>query len=129
MMKKAAIFYAFVLAAGLAGCQSVGAPQTDSMLSSAGFNVKKADTPAKLAKLKALTQNKMTIQSRNGVNYWVYADAAGCQCVYVGDAIAYQKYQNSRIAQKIEVDRAAAEINQEAMLDWDTFGPYQPQSF
>lgn len=128
-MKKSVLFYASVLLAGLAGCQSVGAPQTSTMLSSSGFNVKKADTPAKLAKLKALTQNKMTIQTRNGVNYWVFADAEGCQCVYVGDAIAYQKYQNARIAQKIEVDRAAAEINQEAMLDWDAFGPYQPQSF
>ncbi len=55
MMKKHMIMLAAVLAAALAGCASVGAENTEAMLAAAQFTMKKADTPAKLAKLKAMT--------------------------------------------------------------------------
>ena len=43
------------LAAALTGCASVGAENTEAMLAAAQFTMKRADTPAKLAKLKAMT--------------------------------------------------------------------------
>jgi len=129
-MKKTFVVYAGLLVAGLAGCASIGAEQTESLLSAATFNMKLADTPTKLAKLKALPQNKVTPITRNGKLYYIYADAAGCQCIYIGNQAAYQQYQQLRIAQNIAADQAAAaEMNQESMMDWETFGPYQPGFF
>ena len=115
---------------GLAGCASLGDPQTESTLSAANFTMKLADTPAKLAKLKALPQNRLVALNRNGKTYFVYADAVGCQCVYIGNQAAYQQYQQMRVAQNLAAEQvAAAEMNQEAMMDWDAFGPYQPGFF
>lgn len=123
-MRKAFIFYASAFMVALSGCASIGAPQTESMLSAAQFTMKRADTRAKLANLKALTQNKIMVHTKNGKNYYVYADAAQCQCVYVGTAANYQHYQQIRIAQNIADDQvAAAEMNQAAMMDFGAWGP------
>jgi len=130
MLKKTSLLYVCFLMTGLAGCASLGAPQTESTLSAANFTMKLADTPAKLAKLKALPQNRLVALNRNGKTYFVYADAVGCQCVYIGNQAAYQQYQQMRVAQNLAAEQvAAAEMNQEAMMDWDAFGPYQPGFF
>ena len=94
MMKKHVIMFAAVLATALTGCASVGAADTEAMLAAAQFTMKKADTPVKLAKLKALTQNKIMVHTKNGKNFYVYADAAQCQCVYIGNEASYQNYRN-----------------------------------
>lgn len=57
------------------------------MLSAVNFNLKMADTPAKIAKLKALPQNRLVAQERNGKTCFIYA-TAGCQCVYIGNQAA-----------------------------------------
>jgi hypothetical protein len=130
VLKNSSILYICALMTGLAGCASIGAPQTESTLAAANFTVKLADTPAKLAKLQALPQNKLFAKNRNGKVYYIYADAAGCRCLYIGNQAAYQQYQQVRIAQNIAAEQvAAAEMNQEAMMDWDAFGPYQPGYF
>jgi hypothetical protein len=129
-MMKSLFVFSCLLAAGLAGCASIGAEQTESMLSAATFTMKLADTPTKLAKLQALPQNKVVPITRNGKLYYVYADAAGCRCIYIGNQAAYQQYQQLRIAQNIAAEQeATAEMNQDAMMDWETFGPYQPGFF
>jgi len=124
MMKKHMIMFAAVLATALTGCASVGAADTEAMLAAAQFTMKKADTPVKLAKLKALTQNRIMVHTKNGKNLYVYADAAQCQCVYIGNEASYQNYQQIRIAKNIaDEQQASAEMNQEAMMDWNAWGP------
>ena len=52
------------------------------------------------------------------------ADAAQCQCVYIGNEASYQNYQQIRIAKNIaDEQQASAEMNQEAMMDWNAWGP------
>lgn len=121
------IHYVLVVVVSLAGCASMGAQDTEDMLSAAQFTMKKADTPAKLSLLRSLTQNKIMAHSKNGKNYYIYADAAQCQCLYAGTEINYQQYQQIRLAKNIADDQlAAAEMNQSAMMNWGGWGPWGP---
>ena len=84
------------LALGLAGCATVqggDARNTERALVSAGFQVKPADTPEKLAHLQTLTARKIVRGQHNGQPYYVYADPKGCTCLYAGTEQQYQKYR------------------------------------
>ena len=125
----------------LAGCAFLEEQQalsTEQMLSAAGFIMKVADTPKKLAHLQTLTQRKVVAHQRNGKNYYVYANAYQ-KCMYVGDEKAYQKYQNLKFQKQIADEnrdaaaenRAAAETsqmaameNENAAMNWGMWGPY-----
>ena len=119
---------ALTLAAVLAGCVTVGAQQTESMLAAAGFVQHPADTPQKLAKLQALPQNTVVFTQRKKGSFYIYADAAGCNCAYIGDAAAYQQYQQMRVANNIaQMQETTAMLNQEAAMDWGgVWGPVVP---
>jgi hypothetical protein len=124
-MRKFAV--PFALLAGLSGCASLGAQDTENMLSAAQFSMKPATTPAQLANLKTLPQNRIITQVKNGKVVYVYADAAGCQCLYVGNEASYQNFQQIKIAKNIASDQLmAAEMNQQASLDWGAWGPWGP---
>ena len=103
-MPKKTVYFLIILM-GLTGCASMGAQDTEDMLSAAQFTMKKADTPNKLALLQALTQNKIMVHTKNGKNYYIYADAAQCQCLYAGTEINYQQYQQIRLAKNIADDQ------------------------
>jgi len=119
---------AIVASAALAGCVSVGAPEKEGQLAAAGFVQRPADTPAKMAKLQALPQNQIVVAQRKGHNVYIYADAAGCGCAYIGNDAAYQQYQQIRTANNIaQMQETTAILNQEAMMDWGgAWGPYAP---
>ena len=119
---------ALTLAAVLGGCVTVGAQQTESMLAAAGFVQHPADTPQKLAKLQALPQNTVVFTQRKKGSFYIYADAAGCNCAYIGDAAAYQQYQQMRVANNIaQMQDTTAMLNQEAAMDWGgVWGPVVP---
>ena len=92
-----------VLTASLAlgGCVTLGAQEKESQLAAAGFVRLQADTPQKAAKLQALPQNTIVYAQRKRGNAYIYADAAGCNCAYVGNDAAYQQYQQLRAANNI----------------------------
>ena len=61
----------------LAGCASIANDQavsTESELSAAGFQMKLADTPAKLAHITGLNQRKLFPTRKDGNLVFVYAD-------------------------------------------------------
>ncbi len=127
MVKKTCIVMAAAAAFAVAGCAGTEVQDKESMLSAANFTMKKATTPAQLANLKAMTQNQIVVHVKNGKNVYVYADAAQCQCVYVGNEAAYQNYQQMRIAKNIADEQLmAAQMNQDAMMDWGAWGPWGP---
>jgi hypothetical protein len=112
-----------VLGITLAGCAAMEkseAVNTEQLLAAAGFKMKLADTPEKIAHLKTLTQLKVVPHDRNGKMYYVYADAADCQCLYAGNQEAYQRYENLAVKQNI------AQMNEAASMDWDMWGPWEP---
>jgi hypothetical protein len=112
-----------VLSIALAGCAAMKkseATDTEQLLAAAGFKMKLADTPERLAHLKTLTQLKVVPHDRNGKMYYVYADAADCQCLYAGNQEAYQRYENLAVKQNI------AQMNEAASMDWGMWGPWGP---
>ena len=122
-----------VLVLALAGCavvkevQKNEAADKEQLLAAAGFQVKLADTPQKMAHLQTLTQRKLITHERNGKVYYVYADALNCQCLYVGDEAAYQRFQQMQIDRQVAAQqRMAAEMNYEAAMNWDMYGPWDP---
>jgi len=66
----------------------------NNLFTAAGFVVRYADTPQKLAHLRKLPADKMVVRSRNGKTYYVYADPIICQCAYVGTPEAYRAFQS-----------------------------------
>lgn len=94
--KKLSKFVLLILALTLASCTMVPKPtasQTQEILVAAGFEAKEADTPEKVAKLKAMPQKKFIRHSRDGKTYYLYADTTYCNCIYKGDEANFARYR------------------------------------
>jgi hypothetical protein len=116
-----------VLFAGCAAMREERAKDKESILSAAGFQMKPADTPARVAHLQTLTPLKLVPHTRSsdGKLLYVYADPKGCHCLYVGDEGAYQRYRQLALQQKIAQEQmVAAQMNADAAMDWGLWGPY-----
>lgn len=118
------------LALGLSACaaiQNQNAMDTERLLAASGFQMRLADTPEKLDHLKTLTQRKLAPHQHQGKLYYVYADAASCQCIYIGNEQAYQRYQKLATQKQIaDEQRMAAEMNENASMNWGLWGPWGP---
>jgi hypothetical protein len=125
-LRLSKVLGAMVLGGLLASCATMSAQKakdTEQLLVAAGFKMTLADTPAKMAHLKTLTQNKIVPHKKDGVAYYVYADATNCQCFYWGQAQAYQKFQQLQVQQNLAAeDRLSAEMDADEELNWDTMG-------
>ena len=128
MTRNSKTFAALTLSAALAGCMTVGAQQTESLLTAAGFAQHQADTPRKAAKLQALPQRTIVFSQRKSGVVYIFADAAGCNCAYIGNAAAYQQYQQLRAANNIaQMQETTAMLNADAAMDWGgVWGPVVP---
>src|SRR5262249_14792358 len=79
---------AVLVVALLAGCTAIekkDARQTESILAAAGFQMKPADTPDRVAHLQLLRPLKLVPHDRDGKLVYVYADPKACKCIWVGD--------------------------------------------
>src|SRR5215470_18407451 len=87
---------------GLMGCvspqQLVG--QKEDLLAAAGFQVRVADTPQRLAAMKRLPPNKFVTRVVNGQPIYQYADPLVCQCVYFGTQANWAAYQREVLAKQ-----------------------------
>ena len=119
-------FGAIMLGGFLSSCammEAQKAKDTEQLLAAAGFKMKLADTPAKMAHLKTLTQYKIVPHQKDGTVYYIYADAANCQCFYWGLDQSYQNFMQLQQQQDIaNEERMTAEMNQQEYMDWDTMG-------
>jgi hypothetical protein len=78
----------------LAGC--AGAPvdktlQTEELLGTAGFQLKMADKPATIERIRRLPQKQVVRGVIKGREIYVWADAAGCRCYYTGTRPNYEQ--------------------------------------
>jgi len=116
------------LAAGsllsLTGCASLDAPNTESLLSAAGFWTKTPTTPKQIAFFQSLEAYDLTRHTVNGHVLYAYADEAN-NVVYFGSQQDYQRYQKLALKQQVaEENLVSAEMNEDAELDWDSWGPW-----
>jgi hypothetical protein len=107
----------------LAGCQSTpqAVQQKEDLLAAAGFTLQPANSPARIAAMNKLPPNKFVRQTSGGTVVYVYADPAGCQCVYFGNQTAWSNYRGAVFAKQL-----ANEQQMTAMMNQDAFdfGPW-----
>jgi len=95
------------------------------MLSAAGFHMKLADTPEKLAHLQTLTPRRLVRHSQANQLYYVYADPEVCRCLYAGTETQYQAYlQLALQKQRADEELMAAQDNLNASMNWGMWGPW-----
>lgn len=92
------------------------ATSDEQKLAAAGFKVKFADSPGKLAHVQSMKQREVISHIQNGAVYYAYADAEFCKCLYMGTQENYQEYA------KLNVEQRTAEMNRDAAMDWNAWG-------
>jgi hypothetical protein len=111
---------------GFSGCAAIRnqeAIKTERVLAAAGFQMKLADSPEKLAHLATLPQRNLAPRQKDGETWYVYADASACKCLYAGPEEAYQRYQKLALQQRISrQNEQAAEMNEDASMNWRVWG-------
>lgn len=101
---------AFIGAAFLLGACATSdaeAPTTDDLLAQAGFVRRDADTPDRIAALKALPPHQFVLRNSNGSVKYMYADPIACGCIYVGGQRAYDQYRE-RMAGQVQATQIRA---------------------
>jgi hypothetical protein len=95
--------------------------RTEHLLAAAGFEMKLADTPEKLANLNTLTPRRTLVpQERDNRLFYVYADPDLCKCLYVGTSTQYQQALQKSYAS----DQSIAVGQQLNALAWDLWEPW-----
>src|SRR5215510_9309362 len=95
----------------------------NNLFTQAGFVVKYATTPEKIALLRSFPPDKLVTRRRDGKLYYVYADAARCNCAYVGTPEAYAAYRNWT---NIGPGGDGGSLNSVEAIDSDVPAPYIP---
>ena len=113
---------ALALLAIVVGCASTDTGKTD-LLTAAGFKLVPADTAAKQKLLATLEPGKLTLINWKGKQFYVEPAGTDAQA-YVGTPSEYQAYQQLRLAKQMNNDNLmAAQMNQDAMMRWNAWGP------
>jgi len=113
---------AFALLVLVLGCASTQTQNKENLLIAAGFKVIVPSTATQRQKLQALPAGKVTLVQKDGKTYYVFPDAVNNQA-YVGGPTQYQAYKQLRLANKLANENLeAAEMNQDASMDWGTWG-------
>tara|TARA_R110002073_G_scaffold60233_1_gene151379 strand:+ start:359 stop:778 length:420 start_codon:yes stop_codon:yes gene_type:complete len=118
-----------ILAGGCASTADQDAIEIERRLSAAGFQMKLANTPEKMEHLNRLGQRRLVPMEKDGATVFVYADAKGCKCVYVGSQKNYQEYERLSIQQNVvdEQRQTAQNMNMavtNATMNWDMWGAW-----
>jgi len=126
ILQAAAILSILIIT--LAGCTTLRNKRTinaEEVLYKAGFQMKRADTPEKLAHLKTLPQRKVVPHQQKGSPRYFYADAEVCKCLYVGDRDAFQSFQHILLEKEVAEHEYVAGGNFVYVeVDWDMWGDF-----
>ena len=98
------------------GCQAIEderTADTEQLLQQAGFQVRSPETAGQKSHLEATAQRTFVTHERAGIVHYVYADAKGCNCIYIGTPEEYARYQT---LEKQEVARASDHLN--SAVEW-----------
>ena len=121
---RLAALTACLLAAACATPQQ-RAEDRENLLSAAGFAVRPANTPARIASLRSLPANKVVQQTTSGTVRYVYADPLVCACLYVGDQAAFGRYRQEMFQRQLANEQSmTAQMNQSAWDEGPWGGPF-----
>jgi hypothetical protein len=127
-----------LIAIACSGCATVNqlaaaspadqAQKIDPMLSAAGFKQLPASTPQQMERLKSLPPLKLGyyVDDNGGAKYWL-ADPDNCRCLFHGDEMAYQQYENMKLESQMADQQQRAygtqTQRQQQMMMGPPFGP------
>jgi len=110
----------FVVCVGVTAC-AAQVQNKENLLAAAGFTVVPANTPQRQASLATLPSHKFVQQTRNNEVIFTYADPTICDCLYVGNQAAYDRYRQEAFVKNIANEQAmTAQMNE---MNWDGWGP------
>jgi hypothetical protein len=100
--------------------------KTDLLLA-AGFTQIFPNTPQLKSRLQNMPQHQVFMASNGPKVFYVYADAAGCGCLYAGNQEQYQTYKRLGAQARIAAEELeAAQINQSMDWNWAEWGEAGP---
>jgi len=111
-----ALAAAILALAGCATIQREEAASAEQLLKAAGFEMRPADTPQRLADLNSMPPRKLVVRSNDGNVVYTYADPDKCRCVYVGGPKEYSALQRRRVPKEMAADES------ESGLGWPGLG-------
>ena len=124
MTKLTALIAVAAVALGIAGCaspqQQVG--QKEDLLAAAGFQVRPADSPHRIAAMKRLPANRFVTRVRDGNLVYLYADPLDCGCLYLGTQQNWDAYKQEMFAKQIADQQQMTAIMNQESWDWGPWG-------
>jgi len=116
---RSVVLLAAILAvAGCATMRQHDAASTEELLAAAGFQMRPADTPERVATLDSMPRKKLVVRSKDGNIVYTYADPDKCHCLYVGGRKEYSALQ------RLRDQREMAAHDAEAAMEWPGWGPW-----
>jgi hypothetical protein len=113
----------------LAACESQASrvEHKEDNLSAAGFVVKPANTPDRVAMLNRLPAHQFVQRVNGDTVHYVYADPLVCGCLYVGTQQAYNQYKANQLQQQLADEQLmTAQSYSDAAWNWGAWGPWPP---
>src|SRR5262249_55695354 len=100
---------ALIALGALAGADPADAQLAAEMkLEDAGFIMRRADTPEKMAQLRKLPPHRFATRVGKTGRYYIWADPEKCQCAFVGTERAFQAYRDMQRAGLPQPDNVPA---------------------
>lgn len=94
-MRTNGVYFLAVFVLGLSAEPAAASQERiDMRLEDAGFVMRPADTPEKMARLKRLPPRRFVRRETKDGHYFIYADPDYCKCVLLGDQRAMETYQD-----------------------------------
>jgi hypothetical protein len=102
------------------------AQKTEALLATSGFKSLPIDSPAKQKVIQGLTPLTFNQLAHHGkIHYW-FADPYYCNCVYVGNELAYLRYKQAKMERKQEVNQVDYYADQENMVSGPMNSEWNP---
>jgi hypothetical protein len=92
----------FLALAGCAGATVNKTLQAEEALAAAGFQLKMADTAAKVERISRIPQKKVVWAKIKDREVYLWADAAGCRCYYKGTPQNYKQLLQNQWEEKAD---------------------------
>ena len=124
MPKLIAVCALASLGLAAAGCVSPQqqVSQKEDLLAAAGFQVRPADLPHRVAALKLLPPNKFVEKIRDGNPIYLYADPLDCNCLYFGTQQNWDAYKQEMFAKQIADEQQMTAVMNQDNWDWGPWG-------
>jgi hypothetical protein len=121
VLKLTWLWTAGVLTLGVAGCVSPQqqVAQKEDLLAAAGFQVRPADSPHRVAAMKRLPPNKFVTKVVNGNPIYLYADPLDCNCVYFGTQQNWDAYKQEMFAKQLADQAQMTAVMMQGAWDGD----------